>query len=168
MLAEDAAAGLVAEVKGRFKITKPGRDLLAEAISDEAGSIDQQAVRGLYEEFSSYNTEFKQIVTDWQMKGAETPNDHLDTAYDQAVIDRLDDLHHRFGPLVAQFVAHAARLSPYPRRFVHALEQLRDGDNAWFARPIIDSYHTVWFEFHEDLIGLAGLSRLEEAEAGRA
>jgi pyruvate,orthophosphate dikinase len=33
---------------------------------------------------------------------------------------------------------------------------------------MIDSYHTVWFELHEDLIGLAGLSRADEAAAGRA
>jgi pyruvate,orthophosphate dikinase len=42
------------------------------------------------------------------------------------------------------------------------------GNAAYVARPIIDSYHPVWFELHEDLIALAGLSRLEEAEAGRA
>jgi hypothetical protein len=33
---------------------------------------------------------------------------------------------------------------------------------------MIDSFHTVWFELHEDLIGLLGRTRAEEAAAGRA
>jgi pyruvate,orthophosphate dikinase len=49
-----------------------------------------------------------------------------------------------------------------------AVQRIGEGDHAWVARPIMDSYHTVWFELHEDLIGLCGLSRAEEAEAGRA
>jgi pyruvate,orthophosphate dikinase len=33
---------------------------------------------------------------------------------------------------------------------------------------LLDSYHTVWFELHEDLIRLAGRTREAEATAGRA
>ncbi len=33
---------------------------------------------------------------------------------------------------------------------------------------MIDSYHTVWFELHEELIALSGLTREDEAAAGRA
>jgi pyruvate,orthophosphate dikinase len=36
------------------------------------------------------------------------------------------------------------------------------------AAPLIDSYHTVWFELHEDLIFLANTTRAEEAAQGRA
>lgn len=46
------------------------------------------------------------------------------------------------------------------------LQRLDDGDGRF--RPMIDSYHTVWFEFHEELIQLSGLFRAEEAAAGRA
>jgi hypothetical protein len=42
------------------------------------------------------------------------------------------------------------------------------GDTTWLARPIIDSYHTVWFELHEELIAASGLTREEEARAGHA
>jgi pyruvate,orthophosphate dikinase len=65
-------------------------------------------------------------------------------------------------------VAAAGRLAPYPGRFAHAIEQVKAGDHTFIARPITDSYHTVWFELHEDLIGLLGLSRHEEAASGRA
>ena len=35
----------------------------------------------------------------------------------------------------------------------------------YLASPLVDSYHTVWFELHEELIELAGSTR--EAEAAR-
>ena len=38
----------------------------------------------------------------------------------------------------------------------------------WLVRPLIDSYHTVWFELHEELILAAGLTRESEAKAGDA
>jgi hypothetical protein len=35
------------------------------------------------------------------------------------------------------------------------------------ASPLKDSYHTVWFELHEELMHLSGRSRVvEEANAG--
>ena len=71
-------------------------------------------------------------------------------------------------PLLERLVAVAPRLAPYPRRLGHALARIQDGDHAFLLRPIIDSYHSVWFELHEELIALAGRSRVQEAAAGRA
>jgi pyruvate,orthophosphate dikinase len=34
------------------------------------------------------------------------------------------------------------------------------------ASPLKDSYHTVWFEFHEELIALTGRDRAIEEAAG--
>jgi hypothetical protein len=48
------------------------------------------------------------------------------------------------------------------------MSKLKAGDTMWFTRPIIDSYHTVWFELHEELILVAGLTREDEAKAGHA
>mgnify|MGYP001178309483 CR=1 FL=1 len=36
------------------------------------------------------------------------------------------------------------------------------------AKIIADSYHTVWFELHKELITLAGLNHEVEARAGHA
>jgi pyruvate,orthophosphate dikinase len=36
------------------------------------------------------------------------------------------------------------------------------------ASPRVDSYHSIWFELHEDLILLSGRTRAEEVAAGRA
>jgi hypothetical protein len=68
----------------------------------------------------------------------------------------------------AELVRLAPGLAPYPARFARALTEIQAGDHVWFLRPIIDSYHTVWFELHEELIWLSGHTRHAEAVAGRA
>jgi len=70
-------------------------------------------------------------------------------------------------PLLAEIIALVPRLAVYPARFADALAGLKGGDRAMMARPLIDSYHTVWFELHEDLIALSGTTRAVEAAAGR-
>lgn len=60
------------------------------------------------------------------------------------------------------------QLGRYLGRLDLAVKKINEGDHAWVARPIMDSYHTVWFELHEDLIALCGLTRAEEAASGRA
>jgi hypothetical protein len=49
-----------------------------------------------------------------------------------------------------------------------ALDRVRAGETAWLTRPLIDSYHTVWFELHEELILAVGLTREEAARSGNA
>lgn len=48
------------------------------------------------------------------------------------------------------------------------MKKINEGDHAWVARPIMDSYHTVWFQLHEDLIALCCLTRAKEVASGRA
>ncbi|MGK8506490.1 hypothetical protein ACRS5S_00005 [Nocardia asiatica] len=107
-------------------------------------------------------------MTAWQMKDPATVNDHADAEYDGAVLARLSELHRAAQPLLRRIGEVAPRLARYPARFTQAIERIAAGDHAWVARPVLDSYHTVWFELHEDLIGLCGLSRADEAAAGRA
>lgn len=156
-------------VKGEpsVRLTPEGRERLAALVADERTGVDQAELAALYKEFDHHNTDLKQVISDWQLK-AGAPNDHTDSAYDQSVIERLVSLHAGFAPLVSRIAAVAPRLAAYSRRFENALQQINAGDISFVARPIADSYHTVWFEFHEELIGLLGLTREEEAAAGRA
>ncbi len=161
-------AELAEELRGRLKLTPAGRAQLEELLAVERASIDQVALERLYHEFDKHNSALKSLMTRWQLRTADTPNDHTDAEYDQAVIVDLGWLDRDFQPLLARIVEVAPRLSHYPGRFGSALARIADGDHSWFAKPLADSYHTVWFELHEELIGLAGLSRAEEAAAGRA
>jgi pyruvate,orthophosphate dikinase len=60
------------------------------------------------------------------------------------------------------------RLGDYGMRLHRALEQAQAGDHRYVASPRVDSYHSIWFELHEDLIRLAGQTREAEVAAGRA
>ena len=162
------AEGLCEQALGRLMLTRPGREVLEQLLAEERADVDQGALKAAYHEFDEHNSAFKRLMYDWQLKDESTPNDHTDTAYDAAIVDRLGALDAGFTPLLIRLVVIAPRLDPYQHRFAGALAKVRAGDHSWLARPMIDSYHTVWFELHEDLIGLAGLSRADEAAAGRA
>ncbi|RBO93737.1 pyruvate, phosphate dikinase [Nocardia puris] len=151
-----------------LRLTPHGRNILADLLIRERDTVDRDALTAAYDEFCAANAELKEIITAWQMKDAATVNDHTDAAYDAAVLARLTAVHHRIAPLVRRLGALAPRLARYAGRLDHAVARIEAGDHTWVARPITDSYHTVWFELHEDLIGLCGLDRAAEAAAGRA
>lgn len=162
------AAGELQRAGTRVKITAAGRARLDEMLAAERATVDRARLRQRYLGFGIVNDDFKQLVTDWQLIDGTRPNDHTDADYDARIMARLGELHERFAPLLAEFVELAPRLAQYPDRFAGALAKIRSGEPAWLARPLVDSYHTVWFELHEELIGLGGMSRVREEAAGRA
>ncbi|GAA4088232.1 hypothetical protein ACFFOS_11355 [Nocardioides kongjuensis] len=176
-IAPEAAGALLTDLEGSgelvragagFRLADPGRARLAELLAADAATVDQPSLAAAYDDFCVVNADLKTIVTAWQLRADGTPNDHTDAAYDAGVLARLADLHARVLPLVERLAQVAPRLARYPQRLQHAQDRLSEGDTTWVARPILDSYHTVWFELHEDLIQLSGRTRLEEAVAGRA
>jgi hypothetical protein len=162
------SAGLAKQAGTAVRVTPEGRERLTALLDAERATVDQAQLTEAYHAFDEHNNEMKSIMHAWQLRDDNSPNDHSDAAYDAAIVERLGALHERFEPLLERVVALAPRLAPYLTRFAHALEQVRGGDHSFIARPIADSYHTVWFEFHEELIGLLGRTRAEEAAAGRA
>jgi hypothetical protein len=109
-------------------------------------------------------------VTDWQLKGGADgePNAHDDAEYDAAVLARLDEVHARVLPIIEAAAAQLPRLNAYSTKLLAALGKVKSGDTAWLTRPLTDSYHTVWFELHEELIGAIGMTREEAAKSGDA
>lgn len=162
-------AGLLAD-GATVRITAGGRDRLAELLDEERRGVDRAAIAAAYDDFRSVNADFKAVVTDWQLKGGPggTPNAHDDPEYDAAVLARLDDVHARVQPIIAAVAERLPRLNAYSTKLAAALGKVRGGDTAWLTRPLIDSYHTVWFEMHEELISAVGLTREEAARSGDA
>ncbi|MGY2059170.1 pyruvate, phosphate dikinase [Nocardia gipuzkoensis] len=165
---ELVARGLCAATPIGVRLTPEGRQHLDGLLATERRAVDRAQIASVYAEFCAFNGDLKEIVTAWQMKDPATVNDHADTDYDGAVLARLSELHRAVQPLLRRIGDVAPRLARYSARFAQAIERIAAGDHAWVARPVLDSYHTVWFELHEDLIGLCGLSRADEAAAGRA
>lgn len=163
---ELSRAGLLAA--GRILTISPqGRARLTELLAQERSGLDKAAIAAVYGNFRAVNTDLKVLVTDWQLNDGQ-PNSHTDAVYDAAVLDRLEAVHRRVVPIIAAAAVALPRLDAYLRKLSAALAKIRSGDTSWLTRPTIDSYHTVWFELHEELIAAAGLTREHEAEAGRA
>jgi pyruvate,orthophosphate dikinase len=158
--------GLCASAGGSLRLTAEGRARAAALLAEERAHADPSAVIALYEDFCVFNAELKQIMTVWQLKRDGVANDHQDAAYDHAVLKRLADLHQRAGPLLQRLGQLSPRLAAYAVRLDRATERIGAGDHSYVAKLIADSYHTVWFELHEDLISLAGLTREAIARRG--
>ncbi|WP_067656525.1 hypothetical protein [Nocardia harenae] len=165
-IAELAARDLV--ISGKLvRLGPAGRDTLARWLADERAAADPAETSSAYADFRVLNAEFKALVTDWQLRDGQ-PNAHDDSAYDQAVIGRLCDVHTRVLPTIDRVSTAIPRLARYREKLEFALTKIRAGETAWFTRPVMDSYHTVWFELHEEFIGACGLTRAAEAGAGHA
>jgi hypothetical protein len=153
-----------------LKISPSGRARLETLLAEERKGIDSATIAAAYHDFRAVNADFKALVTDWQLKDgpAGKPNAHDDAEYDAAVLARLDDVHARVVPIIDAAATQLPRLNAYSSKLLVALGKVKAGESAWLTRPLIDSYHTVWFELHEELIGAIGLTREEAARSGDA
>lgn len=154
-----------------LRISPDGRARLNALLTEERARTDPATLAAAYGKFRTVNAEFKALVTDWQLKGGAsggTPNNHDDAEYDAAVLARLRGVHEQVVPIIAAAATQLPRLHVYTAKLGAALDKIAAGENAWLARPLIDSYHTVWFELHEELILAVGLTREEAARSGDA
>jgi hypothetical protein len=164
-LARHVAEGIVKEAKGRFVILPAGRErldaLYPEVFADVRGAGRLAAA---YQRFEEINRDLKALITEWQtvlIDGKALPNDHSDEAYDRKVIDRLNDFHDGAGSVLGALVAEVPRLARYGERLGAALDKVDTGETDYVSGVRVDSYHTVWFELHEDLIRILGTTRDE-------
>ena len=88
-------------------------------------------------------------------------NDHSDADYDHKVIDRLGALHERVEPILDAFAAEVPRLSRHNDRLNAAVDRVFAGEKDYVSGVRVDSYHTVWFELHEDLLRILDTERDE-------
>ena len=116
------------------------------------------------ERFEAINRELKALMTAWQtieIDGESVANDHGNKDYDNRLIDRLGSLHERAGTNLRELAAGLPRLAIYAQKLEAALEKAEDGAIEWVSGARIESYHTVWFELHEDLLRILGRARQE-------
>ncbi|MFA5630420.1 MAG: PEP-utilizing enzyme [Porticoccaceae bacterium] len=159
------SAGLCVREDDTWQMTPAGFSWVEENLVHDRP--DPVAAEALHERFLPLNGQFKQLAFDWQMRDPQTLNDHKDASYDAAILARLDTLHEQMRELVVSVGQLNSRLVPFGERFEKALQHVKSGETQFLMSPRVDSYHTVWFEFHEELIGMTGRTRAEEAAAGR-
>jgi hypothetical protein len=154
-----------------WSLTPAGRVEGTGRLADElAATGTRPEVEWAYDRFLAQNQRFLQVCTDWQLRpapagrgraadGQRELNDHTDGPYDRAVIDELHAVDDAIGPVCDRLAGALARFGHYAPRLGRALRHIDAGDTDWFTRPVLDSYHTVWFELHEDLLATLGLDR---------
>lgn len=145
-----------------WALTREGRAEQQRLAADElAGTGTTDGVRAAYERFLGVNGELLAVCTDWQVR-AGALNDHSDATYDHEVVDRLRAVEGAVQPIVADLAGLLQRYAPYAPRFADALHRVVSGEQDYFTKPIIDSFHTIWFELHEDLLTSLGIERSQE------
>ena len=160
-----AVAGLVTREPGPFGgwgLTAAGKTEDARLIAAElttAGARD--AVTKAYDDFLALNPELLDLCTAWHMRavdGVMTINDHTDAAYDGRVLTRFVDLDRRAEPVCAALQAALPRFGRYRGRLAAALSRAGAGEPEHLA-DTTTSYHSVWFQLHEDLLVTLGIPR---------
>ena len=155
----------VAEANGKYLLTPAARMALdcdySRLYNDVRVHPDFKAG---YEGFERLNGALKQLITDWQtlpVGGGRVPNDHSNKDYDAKIIDRLAELHERAELVLKRLAGVVPRFQIYDEKLRAALGRSEDGAIQWVSEAKIESYHTLWFELHEDLLRLMGREREE-------
>ncbi|GAA3421790.1 transcriptional regulator [Streptosporangium vulgare] len=160
-----AVAGLVTYASGDFGgwgLTEAGVAADAERISAELDAAGTRAtVSRAYDGFLVLNPELLDLCTAWQLRsvdGVAVPNDHTDSAYDSRLLARFADLDQRADGACADLFASMLRFRRYRTRLTTALTRAGSGALDYVSDDL-ESYHTVWFQLHEDLLVTLGIPR---------
>jgi DNA-binding MarR family transcriptional regulator len=165
-----AAEGLVVhrQTPEGWSLTPAGR---AEHSRLVGGEIDAAGVRPAveagYEHFRALNGAVLDACSRWQVReiaGTAVVNDHRDPDYDARVVGDLASLHNRVEPLCDELARALERYRPYGDQLSRAVAKVEAGERDWFTKPRLASYHTVWFELHEDLLTTLGIDRTAESD----
>lgn len=155
----------IALVNEKIALTPAGKLILANGYSRFFADVRRnEAFKDAYDRFEIVNVDLKALITEWQMReigGQQIANDHSDKGYDDKVIDRLGALHERADRILAALADVLPRMQVYRDKLLAALERAEDGAIEWVSDAKIESYHTVWFELHEDLLCMLGHEREE-------
>jgi hypothetical protein len=138
--------------------------LAASAAEHYAKVRADPEIASLADRFDEINGKLLAAMSAWQqvdVGGQKVANDHTDSGYDDRIIARIDRLVQRLGPLLDALSRFDERFAGYRQRFTAALAGIDEGRHELVSSPTRDSVHTIWFEFHEDLLRTLGRKRKE-------
>jgi hypothetical protein len=91
---------------------------------------------------------FIKAVSDWQKSDG-------DPKAESKIIRVVERLIKSLGELTTVI----PRYDQYVRRFGESVARIDRGERDYVCGPTIDSVHTIWFEFHEDILSVLGRPR---------
>ena len=150
---------------GGWGVTERGRITDEELARSELDTVDaRDHVLRSYESFLGLNPALLDTCGAWQMRRlGSTPmlNDHTDSDYDAKVLSRLIRIDVSAQRICSELTSRLMRFGLYGTRLRTALEHALGGNIA-YVTDTLDSYHSVWFQLHEDLLVTLGISREDE------
>jgi hypothetical protein len=108
-----------------------------------------------YEVFLEHNAPLKELMSDWQGQDQEPGGLIL-------LLEEISETHAAASHGLEAAARTAPRFAAYEKRLRRALERARTGDIRYVADPVLPSYHTIWFECHEDFLVTLGRTRAQE------
>jgi hypothetical protein len=156
-LEQAASEGLAIErTAGRrpgWMLTGVGRERHAELRRDAEDASALERLAEEYKGFLRHNDRVKGTCTRWQTATDDDARFEL--------LEELHDVQEQVAGVLGGAGAVVPRFGRYGVRLATALERAED-DPRYVVSPVVDSYHTVWFECHEDFLVTLGRSRHEE------
>jgi pyruvate,orthophosphate dikinase len=146
---------LLEKVGDYYSLSDVGRELLLTDLGEKQALIPIADLEQLHQQFLELDSELKSLVTGWQLTQEKDESD-------------LKELHSRLEIITTNIGTDLIQLENIDRTFRRyvplfeiALDGIKDGNTSMIASPLKDSYHTLWFELHQELIDLSGMSRAD-------
>jgi hypothetical protein len=134
-------------------LSEEGRDRHVADLAESHPADTRATLAEFYDGFLTLNNDVKGLAARWQH--AATDDDRFE------LLGRLEDVHELADRALARTGEVVPRFGRYGQRLGVALEKIED-DPRFFVSPLVDSYHNVWFECHEDFLLTLGRTRAEE------
>jgi pyruvate,orthophosphate dikinase len=164
VLAELAGEGTVVLGTGSASLSDAGTAQAAALMEADRRQWSAGIAARALEAFKPFDQRVKTAVTAWQVRsagGQQVLNDHADSSYDATVLADLRTIHAEVIAWLGSLGDVSGRPRGYAARLDRAAAAIAAGDHRFVSSPRVDSYHSVWFELHEELLRLAGRSRPE-------
>jgi predicted ArsR family transcriptional regulator len=136
-----------------WMLTGDGRERSEASLAQARTPEVVERLTTTYESFLDLNQAVKDLCAQWQ--GTE------DDAARFGILEDLADLLDQVSPSLASAGELVPRFGAYAQRLSASLDQAAD-DPRFVVSPTVDSFHTVWFEGHEDYLLMLGRSREQE------
>jgi hypothetical protein len=149
--------GLIRVSGGTARLTGPGLRAHSRLLAEQRSAVDVDTISATYGRFLAVNVAVKSACATWQRTGPDPES--LFT-----VSSELAEYLGRVRPSLSRAALVLSRFGGYLDRLEDASARSSGGDGAYVTSTSVDSFHTIWFECHEDYLLTLGRSREEEEE----
>jgi hypothetical protein len=139
--------------EGFLMLTTAGEDLLAQWYQGDRKNFGPEDADRMIDDFRPVDLEVKRLSSEWQAVNASGPDARLD------VLVGIKENHQRALSFLDRYGTKLPRLSEYTDRLDAAIDRISAGDENYFVGVTVDSYHTIWFHLHEDILRVLARTR---------